>query len=44
MLKPPMDIGIIVSDHLQITAEERVVAGVKPDDCCVSAEESSGER
>ena len=40
VLKPSMNVGIVVSDHLEITAKERVVADIEPDDRCVPVERS----
>jgi hypothetical protein len=41
VLKPSMKVGVVVSDHLEVAAEERVVADIEPDDRCVPTERSS---
>lgn len=35
MLQPLMDIGVVMSNHLQVAAEERVIAHIEPDDRCI---------
>jgi hypothetical protein len=42
MLKPTMNIGIVVSDHLEVAAEKSVICYVKSDDRGISKTDVSG--
>ena len=43
LLKPFMDIWVIVSNHLQITSEQGVVSNIKSDDCRIESNVGFGQ-